>query len=445
MSETLLQTPPLHRGPDELASRLYAEYGDRIFRYCYGRLRSREEAEDAVQNTFLRVCTALRKGVVPEFEAPWLYKIAHNVCLSRRLGSSRRARVETPADLETLGERAAARIPDADELFGLEDALADMPANLRAPLLLREWQGLSYAEIAGSLGVSHSAVETLIFRARRHLAKALTDSVKKGSRAIASIFNLRWAFDWIRGLAAGAGSAGLAAGAAGLAVVIGGGVAFTVTGQSGPSAAPASSVHVARVSAARAAASSGMASHRPAAAARSASTSATAHGGRAAKAMHAPGGHSGGSGSSSATAPGAPAVASAPSSSAAAAASAGTKAKPAATSQQPPAGHREQRPPADPSSGSAPSGPVPPVIPPVQVPALPSVPAVPDPSSVLPPASVPVPPLPDPPAVDPPPLPPPPVSLPPVPPAPPLSPLPPVPPAPPLPPVPPLVPGGLLP
>src|SRR5947209_19285956 len=120
VGQLLQEKPRTQPGPDQEASRLYAEYGQKIYRYCLGQLRSREEAEDAVQNTFLRVCTALRKGVVPEFEAPWLYKIAHNVCLSRRLGSSRRSRVETPADLDTLGDRAAAHTPDADELFGLD-------------------------------------------------------------------------------------------------------------------------------------------------------------------------------------------------------------------------------------------------------------------------------------------------------------------------------------
>ena len=108
MSQSL-QAPSRARGePEAEASRLYHEYHAKILRYCAGQLRSREEAEDAVQNTFLRVFTALRKGVVPEFEGPWLYKIAHNVCLSKRLGSSRRARVETPADLDLLGDRAAA-------------------------------------------------------------------------------------------------------------------------------------------------------------------------------------------------------------------------------------------------------------------------------------------------------------------------------------------------
>jgi len=109
---------------------------------------------------------------VPELEGPWLYRIAHNVCVSRALGSQRRARVERPADVEAL-DVAAPPVGRPDELLGLGDALAGMPDNLRRVLLLREWQGLSYAEIAETTEQTQGAVETLIFRARRHLAKAL--------------------------------------------------------------------------------------------------------------------------------------------------------------------------------------------------------------------------------------------------------------------------------
>src|SRR5207253_9186392 len=95
-------------GPEAETADLYERYSAQIYRYCLGRLRSREDAEDAVQNTFLRVYAALRKGVVPEFESAWLFKIAHNVCLSRSLGASRRSRVESPQDLQLLEERVAA-------------------------------------------------------------------------------------------------------------------------------------------------------------------------------------------------------------------------------------------------------------------------------------------------------------------------------------------------
>src|SRR5207237_7645600 len=93
---------------------------------------------------------------------------------------------------QLLEERLAA--PDAEsarvELAGLDDALASMPENLRRAILLREWQGLSYAEIADALELSQSAVETLIFRARRYLANALDSTVKQPARRVASALNL---------------------------------------------------------------------------------------------------------------------------------------------------------------------------------------------------------------------------------------------------------------
>ena len=63
----------------------------------------------------------------------------------------------------------------ADELIGLQDVLEQMPESQRRAILLREWQGLSYREIAAELELSQGAVETLIFRARRALAAGLEE------------------------------------------------------------------------------------------------------------------------------------------------------------------------------------------------------------------------------------------------------------------------------
>src|SRR5919204_1502142 len=155
------------------ATDLYERYASRIFGYCLHRLGSREEAEDAVQTTFLNAFRSLSRGVVPESESAWLFKIADNVCLSRHRASFRRRRVEAPADLRAVEETVAAPARPGEELIPLEGALADMPETQRRALLLREWQGLSYREIAAELEVSQSAVETLIFRARRSLARRL--------------------------------------------------------------------------------------------------------------------------------------------------------------------------------------------------------------------------------------------------------------------------------
>src|SRR5262249_14475028 len=141
-------------------------------------------------------------------------KIAHNVCLSRRMGETRRARVEAPDDLQLVEERVAAPPTAHDELVGLGDALASLPENLRRAILLREWQGLSYAELAESLGISHSAVETLIFRARRRLAETLDRSLKQPARRIASALNLGQLASVVRGLLLRGGAAKIATGAA---------------------------------------------------------------------------------------------------------------------------------------------------------------------------------------------------------------------------------------
>ena len=168
----------------DLTRALYEEYANQIFRYCLHQLGSREEAEDAVQSTFLNAFRGLKRGVVPELEAAWLFKIAHNVCLSRRRSSWRRGRVESPADFEAVEELTPAPSRGADELIGLQDALEQMPETQRRAILLREWQGLSYREIAAELEVSQGAVETLIFRARRTLAAGLEKPPERMKRRL---------------------------------------------------------------------------------------------------------------------------------------------------------------------------------------------------------------------------------------------------------------------
>jgi RNA polymerase sigma factor (sigma-70 family) len=157
----------------ELTQALYERYSHQLYGFCFAKLGSREEAEDAVQTTFLNAFRALERGVVPQSESAWLFKIAENVCLSRHRSSFRRRRVEAPSDLELLQDVVPAREHDGDELVGLERVLGQMPQTQRRAILLREWQGLSYREIAEEMELTQPAVETLIFRARRSLAQGL--------------------------------------------------------------------------------------------------------------------------------------------------------------------------------------------------------------------------------------------------------------------------------
>jgi RNA polymerase sigma factor (sigma-70 family) len=171
----------------QLAEELFNEHHRRIYLYCLRQLGSPEEAEDAVQATYLNACRSLNDGFEPEAAQAWLFKVAHNVCLTRQRSSYRRARIERPHDLQAVQDIVAAPETPGDELFGLDEALADLPEQQRNAILLREWQGLSYREVATKLGLTQAAVETLIFRARRSLASSLEQPARARRRVMHSL------------------------------------------------------------------------------------------------------------------------------------------------------------------------------------------------------------------------------------------------------------------
>jgi RNA polymerase sigma factor (sigma-70 family) len=153
---------------------LYESHGQRVLTFCLSRLRDREEAQDAAQTTFVYVLRALERGVVPRHELAWLLKIAENVCHSSRRSLGRRMAVTSSADVTELEAAADSFSPESSEqVRDLREALELLPDNQRRAVLLREWQGLSYAEIADELHLSVPAVEALLFRARRALAAHL--------------------------------------------------------------------------------------------------------------------------------------------------------------------------------------------------------------------------------------------------------------------------------
>jgi RNA polymerase sigma factor (sigma-70 family) len=200
---------------------LYEEHGRPIFSFCLHRLGSREDAEDALQTTFLNAFRGLSRGMLPRDERAWLFAIAQNVCHDRNTSSWKRQRLECKADLDVLAEVVPSpRAADSPELFGLDDALAAMPEKQRRAILLREWQGLSYREISDELALSQSAVETLIFRARRTLANGLEAPVRK--RRLASGLDLSSVLAALKSLLSGGAvvKAAAIAAAAGTATVV---------------------------------------------------------------------------------------------------------------------------------------------------------------------------------------------------------------------------------
>jgi RNA polymerase sigma-70 factor (ECF subfamily) len=180
------------------AGLLYERYASRLMAFCRSRLGSREEAEDAVQQTFLNAHRSLRSGTVPHAEAAWMFAIAANVCRERRRSAWRRSRIEVVSDDGLVGDCAAPE-RSHEELTGVADALAELTPNQRRAILMREWQGLSYREIAVELSLTEGAVETLLFRARRSLA----DKLDRSRGHVWGISNLGSALAWGKSLLGG--------------------------------------------------------------------------------------------------------------------------------------------------------------------------------------------------------------------------------------------------
>lgn len=159
---------------------LHDEYSQKLLNYTMSILRSREDAEDAVQTTFMNAFGSLQAGRVPRQEASWLFRIAKNVCLNRIRTQQRKPAMTLEgidvASLRSMDDVLEQRLHS----LALRRALERLPEQQRKAIVMRELQGASYAEIADALETTHGAVESLIFRARRQLASALQAAAAGG-------------------------------------------------------------------------------------------------------------------------------------------------------------------------------------------------------------------------------------------------------------------------
>ncbi len=156
---------------------LYRFYAPAIFRFCRRAMPTREDAEDATMEVFMKVREKLGQFDASRSFSAWLYRVAANHCwdLLRR----RRVRQDKETgDLETL----PLEHPDPGQLdqlivrsTGLEvrRALDKLPPRARMALVLRYYADMSYDEIAEALGVRRAFVGVVLLRARHELREAI--------------------------------------------------------------------------------------------------------------------------------------------------------------------------------------------------------------------------------------------------------------------------------
>src|SRR5690348_14180108 len=132
---------------------------------------SRSDAEDALQDVFLRAYGALRADDRPVALRAWLYRVAHNRCIDQL-----RRPLPQPVD---LNESIRSPLPDPmaeaerrEDLRRLIDDVRRLPEQQRSVLLMRELEGLSYVELADAHDVTVPAIKSLLVRARMGLVQA---------------------------------------------------------------------------------------------------------------------------------------------------------------------------------------------------------------------------------------------------------------------------------
>jgi RNA polymerase sigma-70 factor (ECF subfamily) len=159
---------------------LVEDYGALLFRVAHSILRNRAEAEDVLQDTFVRVLQHRRSLPAVRDMRVWLVRIAWNLALDRR----RRVRPEQmdgvfAASLGAVTVPADRALGESRQLAALLEAIERLPKVERQVLLLCAVEELSTAEVAKVVGKSESAVRALLYRARSRLRELVDRPERK--------------------------------------------------------------------------------------------------------------------------------------------------------------------------------------------------------------------------------------------------------------------------
>lgn len=146
---------------EALFQQVYAQYGPGLYRFCLLQMKHHADAEDILQEVFLKRLYHAPRFQSPEHERNWLFQVARNLCRDE-LRRSRRS--ELP-----LEAAAGVSIPQAE--LSLLEQVAGLPEKQRTVLHLHYYEGYSLRETARLLGVTVPAVKMRLKRARETLRK----------------------------------------------------------------------------------------------------------------------------------------------------------------------------------------------------------------------------------------------------------------------------------
>lgn len=161
------------RGGDRAAfARLVELYWDRLYRWLYHLTRDRHQAEDLTQETFLKALAGLETFRAGSNFRAWLFRIGHNNFVNLKR-NRHRSDQPLPDDVSLPGDSAPAQAADREAIHRITAAIAELPAEYRAALMLRAEDGLSFREIAMILETTEETARWRVFKARQKLLARL--------------------------------------------------------------------------------------------------------------------------------------------------------------------------------------------------------------------------------------------------------------------------------
>ena len=145
-------------------------------RQAYRMLSDQAEAEDVAQDAMLRLWKQAENWRAGEAKAStWLYRVVHNLCIDRIRRRRPQVPVEDAPEPVDPDPGVLERMAQSETSASIARAIATLPERQRQALMLRHFEGWSNPEIGEELGCSVEAVESLLARARRQLAKLMTE------------------------------------------------------------------------------------------------------------------------------------------------------------------------------------------------------------------------------------------------------------------------------
>ena len=158
------------RNEGALTAALYKQHAGELLRFAWHRLGRLEDAEDAVQATFLSAHRVLAEGERVREPRAWLFRILRNECLTRIATTKRRGVNEELGEWHADPRASVAEQMESNDEFDVAVALlATLPEQQREAMVLREWLGMSAIETADVLDVTPQGVDALVYRARKSL------------------------------------------------------------------------------------------------------------------------------------------------------------------------------------------------------------------------------------------------------------------------------------